>query len=174
MSSSGVRSTRTTSGGLLQDPVGNGLAHGDARDARHDVSETLEMLDVERRPDADACIEQLLNVLPALRMPAVGSVGVGEFVDDDQLGLARQSRVQIKFVEGAAVIFDLTPRKDFEPFDERARFGAAMRLGKPNDNIDAFISQASRVLQHGVGLADAGRGPEENLQTTSGLAAERR
>ena len=127
-------------GGLLQDEVGDSLAHGDAGDAGHDVGEALEMLDVERRPDADARVEQLLHVLPAFRMPAVRSVGVGELVDDDQLGLARKRRVQIEFIEGAAVIFDLAPRKDFEPFDERARFGAAMRLDEPDDDIDAFIS----------------------------------
>ena len=108
-------------GGLLQDPVGNGLAHGDAGDARDDVGETLEMLDVERRPDVDARVEQLLDVLPALRMAAVRSVGVGELVDDDQLGLARKRRVEIEFLERAAVIFDPAPRQDFEPFDERAR-----------------------------------------------------
>ena len=96
-------------GGLLQDPVGNGLAHGDAGDARNDVSQTLEMLDVERRPDADARIEQLLDVLPALRMPAVWSVGVSELVDDDQLGLALERRVDVELLEGAAVIFDPAP-----------------------------------------------------------------
>ena len=130
-------------GGLLQDPVGNGLAHGDAGDARHDVGETLEMLDVERRPDADARVEQLLDVLPALRMPAVRSVGVGELVDDDQLGLALERRVQIKFVERAAVVFDPAPRQDFEPFDERARLGAAMSLDEPDDDIDAFVSSGA-------------------------------
>ena len=54
------------------------------------------MLDVERRPYADARVEQLLDILPALRMPAVRSVGMGELVDDDQLGLALERRVQIK------------------------------------------------------------------------------
>ena len=173
MSSSGVRSTRTTSVGLLQDPVGNGLAHDDAGDARDDVGEALEMLDVERRPDVDAGGEQLLDVLPALGMTAVRSVGVGELVDDDQLGLARQRRVEVEFLDRAAVILDLAPRQDFEPFDERARLGAAMRLDEPDDDIDAFVLQAPRVLQHGVGLADAGRGAEEHLQPARGLPAER-
>ena len=161
-------------GGLLQDPIGNGLAHGDAGDARNDVSETLEMLDVERRPYADTCIQELLDVLPALRMPAVRSVAVSEFVNDDQLGLARERRVQIKFIERAPVVFNLAPRQDFEPFDERARFGAAMRLDEPDDDIDALVLQALRVLQHGVGLADSGRGAEKNLQPARGLPAERR
>ena len=161
-------------GGLLQDPIGNGLAHGDASDARNDVSQTLEMLDVERRPYTDARIEQLLDVLPALRMPAVGSVGVGEFVDDDQLGLALERRVEIEFVDRAAVVFNPAPRQDLESFDQRARLGAAVRLDEPDDDVDAFVLQAPRVLQHGVGLADAGRGADKNLQPASGLPAERR
>ena len=41
-------------GGLLQDRVGHGLAHGDAGDAGDDVGEAFEMLDVERGPDVDA------------------------------------------------------------------------------------------------------------------------
>ena len=85
------------------------------------------MLDVERRPDTDARVEQLLDVLPALRMPAVRSVGVGELVDDDQLGLALERRVEVEFLERASVVFDLAPRQDFEPLDERARLGAAMQ-----------------------------------------------
>ena len=115
-------------GGLLQDPVGNGLAHDDAGDARDDVGEALEMLDVERRPHIDAGREQFLDVLPALGMTAVRSVGVSELVDDDQLGLARQRRVEIEFLDRAAVVLDLAPRQDFEPLNERARLGAAMGL----------------------------------------------
>ena len=159
-------------GGLLQDPVGNSLAHGDASDARNDVSETFEMLDVERRPYADARVEQLLDILPALRMPAVRSVRVGELVDDDQLGLALERRVQIEFLDRAPVVFNHAPRQDFEPLDERARLGAAMSLDEPDDDIDAFVPQAPRVLQHGVGLADTGGGAEKNLQPARSLPAE--
>jgi hypothetical protein len=57
------------------------------------------MLDVERRPDIDAGGEQLLDVLPALGMTAVRSVGVSELVDDDELGLARQRRIEIEFLD---------------------------------------------------------------------------
>ena len=67
------------------------------------------MLDVERRPYADARIEQLLDVLPSLRMPAVRSIGVGEFVDNDQLGLALERRVEIEFLERAPVVFNFAP-----------------------------------------------------------------
>ncbi len=131
------------------------------------------MLDVERGPHVDARVEQLLDVLPALGMPAVQSIGVGELVDDDQLGLARQRRVEIEFLDRAPVVLSLAPRQDFEPVYERAGLGAAMSLHEPDDDIDAFVFQAPRVLQHGVGLADPGRGPEKDLQPARSLPAER-
>ena len=65
-----------------------------AGDARDDVGEALEMLHVDRGPDVDARVEQLLDVLPAFGMPALGRVGVGEFVDDDELGPALQRAVE--------------------------------------------------------------------------------
>ena len=161
-------------GRLPQDPVGNGLTHGDPGDARDDVSETFQMLNVERRPHVDARVEQLLDVLPALGMSAVRSVGVGELVDDDQLGLALERRVQIEFLDRAPVVFNHAPRQDFEPLDERARLGAAMSLDEPDDDIDAFVFQAPGVLQHGVGLADPRRRAEKDLEPARSLPAERR
>ena len=158
---------------FLQDAVGNSLAHGDAGNARDDVGKALEMLDVERRPHVDAGREKLLDILPALGMTAVRRIAVGELVDDDELGLARQRPVEIEFLDGAAAILDLAPRQDFEPFDERAGLRAAMRFDEADDDVDAFFLQAPRVLQHRVGLADAGRGAEEHLQPARGFPAER-
>ena len=149
---------------LLQDPVRDGLAHDDAGNSGHDVGEALEMLDIERRPYVDAGREKLLDVLPALGMAAVRRIGMGEFVDDDQFGLASQRRVEVEFLDRAAVVLDLAPRQDFEPLDERARLSAAMRFDEPDDDVDSFLLQAPRVLQHRESLADAGRGAEEHLQ----------
>ena len=160
-------------GGLLQDPIGNGLAHDNASDARDNVGEAFEMLNIERGPDVDTGSEQLLDVLPALGVPAIGSVGVSELIDDDQLGLARQRRIEIEFLDFAAVVFNPAPRQDFEPVNESARLGAAMGLDKADDHIDAFVPETPRILQHRVGLADAGRGAEEHFQPARGLPAER-
>jgi peptidoglycan/xylan/chitin deacetylase (PgdA/CDA1 family) len=41
------------------------------------------MLDIQRRPDIDAGLDQFLDILEAFGMPATfGGIGVGEFVDD--------------------------------------------------------------------------------------------
>ena len=161
-------------GRLLQDAIRHRLAHDDAGDARDDVGEALEMLDVHRRPDVDAGRQQLLHVLPALGMPAFRCVGVGELVDDDQLGLARQRRVDVEFGDGAAVVFENAARQDLEPLDERARFRAPVGLDEADDDVDAFLLEAARVLQHRIGFPDAGRGAEKHLQPAHALPAERR
>ena len=70
--------------GAVEDGVGHGLAHAHARDLRHDVVQALDVLDVDGGVDVDAGVQQLLDVLVALGMPAAGDVGVGELVDQDQ------------------------------------------------------------------------------------------
>ena len=85
--------------GVAEDDVGHGLAHDDAGHARNDVGEALQMLNVERRPYVDAGAEQLLDVLPALGVAALRRVGVGEFVDDDQLGPAAERRIEIELLD---------------------------------------------------------------------------
>jgi hypothetical protein len=57
--------------------------------------------------------------------------------------------------------------------NERARLCPAMGLDEADDDIDAFVLEAPRVLQHGVGLADSGRGAEEHFQPARSLPTER-
>ena len=122
------------------------------------------MLDVERGPDVDAGGDQFLDVLPALGMAAFGRVGVGELVDDDQLGLALQRRVDVELLDGPAAIVDDPARQDLEALEQRAGLRAAVGLDQADDDVDALGLEAARAQQHRVGLADAGRGAEEDLQ----------
>ena len=52
--------------GVIEDVVGNPLAHDDARDRTHTVVEALEVLDVDGGIHVDARREELLDVLVAL------------------------------------------------------------------------------------------------------------
>ena len=153
--------------GVAQHDVGHRLADDDAGDARDDVGEAFEMLDIERRPDIDARVEQFFDILPALRMPAFGRVGVGELVDDDELGPAFQRGVEVEFLDLAPCIVDDAARQDFEAAQSAPRVGAPVRLDEADDDIDAFLPQQLRARQHGVGLADAGRGAEEDEQASA-------
>ena len=118
---------------------------------------TLEMLDVERRPNIHARIEQFFNVLPALGMAAVGRVGVSEFVDDHEFGLARQRGVDIEFLDDPAPILNSSARQNFKTFHQGFRLSPPMRFDKTDHHIDAIQLQGPRLRQHRVCLTDAGR-----------------
>ena len=78
--------------GAVEDGVGHRLAHAHARDLRHDVVQALDVLDIDGRIDVDAGIEQLLDILVALGMPAAGDVGMRELVDQDQVRAPLRAR----------------------------------------------------------------------------------
>ena len=120
------------------------------------------MLDVHRRPDVDAGADQLLDVLVALRVAAFGRVGVRQFIDDDDAGPARERGVDVEFFEIVALIGDDAARQNLEPVEQRRRFGASVRLDDADDDVGAVGLEAAGARQHGVGLADAGRGAEKD------------
>ena len=122
------------------------------------------MLDIERREDVDAGGNYLLDIEIALGMPAAGGVGVGEFVDQNQLRAPLQDRVEIHLGKEVALVFDLLPRDDLEAFEQRLGLAPAMRLDDADDDIDAVAPLGLRGQQHLVGLADPRRGAEKNLQ----------
>ncbi len=122
------------------------------------------MLDVDRGVDVDARVEQFVDVLPALQMPCALHVRMREFVDENQLRLAGERGVEIELAELAAAILDMRERQHVEAFEQRSGFAAAMRFGDADHHVRAFIGTAPRGLQHRIGLADARRRAEENLQ----------
>ncbi len=78
------------------------------------------MLDVHRRPDIDSGANQLLDVLVSLRVPTLGRVRMREFIDDDDLRLALQRRVNIEFLEIAPAIADDAARQNLKPSSKAA------------------------------------------------------
>ena len=159
--------------GGVDDPVGHGLAHADAGDAGDHVVQALDVLDVHGRVDVDAGRQQLLDVEIALGMAAALGVGVGELVDQHQRRPALQDGVEIHLLERAALVLDLPARHDLEPGELRLGLGAAVRLDHADHDVDAVDLAAARGRQHLVGLADAGRGAEEDLQLAALLLFRR-
>ena len=110
--SSADTSTITTSSACVEDRVGHGLPDVDARDAADDVVQALDVLHVERREHVDARGKQLVDVLPALRVPRARHVRVREFVDQDQRRVARQRRIEVELLQRAVLVRDLRARQD--------------------------------------------------------------
>ena len=55
-------------------------------------------------------------------------------------------------------------RDDLEALEQRLGLRAPMGLDDADDDIVAVLQSGARLLQHLVGLADAGRRTEENLE----------
>ena len=123
--------------GPVDDRIRHRLAHPDAGDLGDDVVQALDVLDVQRGVDVDAGREQLLDVLPALGVPALGRVGMGELVDQGELRAAGQQRVEVHLLEGLALVGDAPPGDHLEAFDERLGLLAAVRLDDADDHVDA-------------------------------------
>jgi len=122
------------------------------------------MLDVQRGIDVDPRIEDFLDVLIALDVPAAGHVGVGELVDDHQAWAPLQDAVDIHLIEDAVAIDDLLARQHVQPVEQQFGLGPAMGFQDADDQVGLLLQPALRRLQHGIGLPDAGRGAEEYLE----------
>ncbi len=133
-------------------------------DLRHHIVEALDVLDVEGREDVDAVAQQLLDVEIALRMAAARNVGVGELVNQSELGAAREKGVKIHFLERAPLILEAAAGDDFETFDQRLGLLPPMGLDRADDHIDTALGARACLLQHLIGLAHAGGSAHEDLQ----------
>ena len=150
--------------GLVEDRVGHRLADLDAGDLGDDVVEALEVLDVERGVDVDAGVEQLLDVLPALGVSQPGGVGVGQLIDEEQLGCRARAASRSNSRS-------LTPRystssggQHLQPLEQRLGLRPAVRLDVADDHVHAGRRLLLGGLEHGVGLAHAGHVAEEDLE----------
>ena len=154
--------------GAAHDVVGDRLALLDACDFLDDVVQRLQVLDVQRRDDRDAGVEQLLDVLPALLVPRARRIRVRELVDEGDLGLPREDRVDVHLLERRPAVLDRLARDDLEVADLRRGLRPAVRLDVADDDVFAVLAAAPSLVEHGVRLPDACRGAEVDPKLASG------
>ena len=158
--------------GLPDDRVRDRLLLLDARDAFNDVVDRFEVLDVQRGDDVDARREQLLGVLPALLVARPGQVGVGELVDEDDFGPARQDRVDVHLLESAAAVLDRLARDHLEIADLCLGARPAVRLVEADHDVGPALVPPPALVEHGVGLPDAGSSPQVDPELAAGHAGQ--
>ena len=104
-------------------PLDHGIRHRlpytDASNLRHDIIQAFQVLDIDGREDRNACLQQLLHVLPALRMSKTGRIRVCQFVEKNDGGTARKGGIEVKFVEHGASVLHRAARAI--PRDQEAR-----------------------------------------------------
>jgi len=157
--------------GGADDPVGHGLALGGPGDALDDVVERLEVLHVDGGHHVDPRRQQLLDVLPPLLVAGARHVGVGQLVDEGDVGVARQHRVEVHLREALAPVDDLAPRDQGEAVELGRGVRPAVGLHERHHHIGAAVGSSVTLAQHGVGLAHPGCGPEVDAEVASAGAS---
>jgi hypothetical protein len=100
----------------------------------------------------------------ARRRITPGEVRVRQLVDDQDGRPAAQGRVDVEFLAYDAAVPHGQGRQPLEAFHEPLGFHPAVRLDVADHDVPAGGLRDARRLQHGVGLADARGGAEEDAQ----------
>jgi hypothetical protein len=94
----------------------------------HHVVEAFDVLDVQGRINVDTGAEQLLDIHVPLRVPASRGIGVGEFVDQNELRPAVEDGIEVHLFERMPFVLDASARNDFEAVQQRLGLFSTMRL----------------------------------------------
>src|SRR5271165_6011693 len=137
------------------------------RDLGDHVIEALDMLDVDGGVDVDAVVQELLDIEIAFGMTAAGRVGMGQLVDKNNLRTPCNDGVEVHFLEPLPLIFETPERNDLDALEQSLGLLAPVGFNDAGCDIVAVRFSGTGLLQHLIGLADAGSGTDENLETAS-------
>ena len=134
------------------------------------IGQALQVLDVHGGDDVDSRAEDVQDVLPAFVVPA-GSrhVGVGQLVDQCDLGPSSQHRVEVHLLQAPSPIVDHLAGDDLEAVDQLLGVRPPVALDEPGDNVGATCEPAVALGEHGVGLADARGRAQVDAEVTGRL-----
>ena len=151
------------------DRVGDRLVLLDPGDRLDHVVHRLEVLHVDGADDLDAGFEQLLDVLPPLLVARARHVGVRELVDERDLGLAGEDRVDVHLLERHVAVGELPAGDDLEVVQLGRGVGATVRLDEADHDVGrAALVPAPALVEHGERLAHPGSRPQVDPQPAPG------
>ncbi len=160
------------------DPVGPpqhliryGLPLPHPRDPLDRVVQRCEVLDADGGDDVDPGVEDLGHVLPALGVARAGDVGVGQLVDQDDRGSARDDGTDVQLGERRPPVRQGPQGQDLQAVEEAGGGGTAVGLDEAHDDVLAPFAGAPRLAEHGVRLAHPGRDAQVDSQPPSGPAS---
>ena len=147
--------------------VWDSLADRHVQDRLDRVGDRLDVLDVAGADDLDAGVPDQLDVLPALLPRGARDVVVGELVDKGDGGVAGDDRVGVHLLHGDAAVLDALPRHDLQAVQESGGVAPAVGLYEADHDVGAPVVAAMGLLEHLVGLADAGGHAHVDPQTAA-------
>ncbi len=73
------------------------------------------MLDINGGKNVDARVEQLIDILPALRVARAGRIAVRQLIHQDQRRVTGKRRVEIELLHHAAPVMNTLKGLDSQP-----------------------------------------------------------
>jgi hypothetical protein len=126
--------------GAAERAVRHRLALAHAGDLPDHVDQAFQMLDVQRRPDVDTGLQQLLDILPALGMAAAGRIGMGVLVDQEQASACRaRAASRSNSIRVPAAVLERPARHDLEPVEQVLRLAPAMGLDHADQDFAMLV-----------------------------------
>src|SRR5437763_44336 len=99
-------------------------------------------------------VEQRLDVLPALLVAGTGHIGVGQLVDQRDLGGAGQHGVDVHLLEVAFAVGEAAAGHDLEVANLLRRPGPVVGFQVADHDIGAPLVAPPALVEHGERLAD--------------------
>ena len=146
--------------GLADEAERNRLGNVLAGDALHLLAALLNVLKIHRSDDIDSGGEQLLDVLPALRMRTAGRIVPGQAIDQTYRRTAAQDGFHIH--RGHA--FGIAERDDFQGLEKRFYFRRSFGLHRAHDHVLSAALAAPSFVEHPERLADPRAITQENFE----------
>ena len=155
--------------GAVKHTVGNRLLHRRAGDLPDSIHPAFGVLHIHRRININTRIEQFDHILVAFGVSGAGDVGVGQFVNQRQLRVPREQRVQIHFLQRNSSVVHFAPGNNGQAIEKGFRLLAAMRFHVTHDDVNAFALGALPCAQHCICFADAGGHAKKHLELAAFL-----
>ena len=127
------------------------------------------MLYIYRRVNINPIVKQLIYILVPLLMAASFSIGMRQFIDENQLRLSRYGAVEIKFVQNHIPMPDLLCGNHLQTVQQLGGLWTRMRFHITGHHVDSPPSCRVSGFQHGISLSYPGRISEKYFQTPPAL-----
>ena len=114
------------------------------------------MLHIDRGIHIDPGFQQFFDILISFEVTAARSIGMGQFIHQNQLRLTLQRAIQIQFLQMNPFVFQFQRRQQFQTGKQIHRLRAGMRFDISSNHICPLLQDGMRRFQHRIGFADTG------------------
>ena len=132
-----MRSISSSAFGQVDDGIGNGFCRPVApviyftASARDSTCWTFY-----RGVDVNTSVDEFHDVLPTLRVPRAGGIGVGQLVDKDKGGLSCENALKVHFSQFRAPVVGVTAGENGQPGKKGFGFDPAVRFYYADNDVD--------------------------------------